>query len=149
VKIVVDTNIVFSAILNSNGSIAKILLHSQNHFRFYSCNFLHTELVTHRNKLEKITKLFGKEIEELTFLVTENITFINEELLPSKTIIATETLLSTIDLKDTPFVALNKHIKAKLWTGDKELINGLSKKGYKDIITTAQLLKHLEKNRRT
>ena len=144
-KIVVDTNIVFSAILNSNSSIAKILLNSQAQFRFYSCNFLHTELIIHRNKLKKITKLSDNEIEELTFLITENITFINEELLPTKTIIATETLLSKIDLKDTPFVALNKHLKAKLWTGDKELINGLSKKGYKDIITTTQLLKYLEK----
>jgi len=34
-KIIVDTNIVFSAILNSNSRIGKILLNSKEHFQFF------------------------------------------------------------------------------------------------------------------
>ncbi len=39
-KIIVDTNIVFSAILNSNSRIGKILLNSKEHFQFFTCNYL-------------------------------------------------------------------------------------------------------------
>jgi len=50
-KIIVDTNIVFSAILNSNSRIGKILLNSKGHFQFFSCNYLWIEIQRHRNKL--------------------------------------------------------------------------------------------------
>lgn len=48
-------------------------------------------------------------------------------------------------MEDVPFIALTNHLKAKLWTGDKELIKGLQKKKFKNIITTAELLKLLNK----
>lgn len=138
-KIVVDTNIVFSAILNSTSKIGKLLLNSRSHFQFYTCNFLLIELSKHRNKLLELTNFSNVKLDELEFLITKKITFINEELLPEKTIIATENLLADIDLNDTPFVALTKHLKAKLWTGDKKLSLGLQAKKFKDIITTSQL----------
>jgi len=37
------------------------------------------------------------------------------------------------------FVALNNHLSAYLWTGDKRLINGLRKKEYSGILTTDEL----------
>jgi len=144
VKIVVDTNIVFSAILNSSSRIGKILIHSKDHFQFYTCNFLKTEIRKHRSKLQKRTGLLTEEIEELESLVIQNITFINEVLIPEKILVATETMLKEIDLNDTPFVALTRHLKAKLWTGDKQLISGLKSKNFKNIITTAELSKLLD-----
>jgi predicted nucleic acid-binding protein len=105
VKIVVDTNIVFSGILNSSGKIGKILLNSKSHFQFYSCSFLQTELLNHRKKLLKLTKLPGENLDELQNLITGNITFINEKLLPRKLLNSTEILLQNIDTSDTVFVA--------------------------------------------
>ena len=144
-KIVVDTNIVFSAILNSTSRIGQILITSKSNFQFYSCVFLKTELAKHQNKLLKLTKLSIEELEELQDLITKNITFIHEGLLPEKTIIATEKLLIGVDLNDTVFVALTKNLKAKLWTGDKELVKGLKSKKFKDVITTGEILEILEK----
>ena len=144
-KIVVDTNIVFSAILNSTSRIGQILITSKSNFQFYSCVFLKTELIKHQNKLLKITKLSIEELEELQDLITKNITFIHEGLLPEKTIIAAEKLLIDVDLNDSVFVALTKNLKAKLWTGDKELIKGLKSKKIKEIITTGEILDMLEK----
>ena len=144
-KIVVDTNIVFSAILNSTSRIGQILITSKSNFQFYSCVFLKTELTKHQNKLLKLTKLSIEELEELQDLITKNITFIHEGLLPEKTIIAAEKLLIDVDLNDTVFVALTKNLKAKLWTGDKELIKGLKSKKFKEIITTGEILEMLEK----
>jgi predicted nucleic acid-binding protein len=74
-RIIVDTNIVFSAILNSNSKIGKILLNSKEHFQFYSCNYLRTEIQRHRSKLLKLTKLTESKLAELEGLVTHNITF--------------------------------------------------------------------------
>ena len=144
-KIVVDTNIVFSAILNSTSRIGQILITSKSNFQFYSCVFLKTELTKHQNKLLKLTKLSIEELEELQDLITKNITFIHEGLLPEKTIIAAEKLLIDVDLNDTVFVALTKNLKAKLWTGDNELIKGLKSKKFKEIITTGEILEMLEK----
>lgn len=144
-KIVVDTNIVFSAILNSRSKIGKILINSKDHFQFYTCDFLRTELLKHRSKLLELTKLESEELEELEFIVTEKISFINEALLPAKIIVISENLLADIDLNDTPFLALSKHLKAKLWTGDKKLSLGLQRKKFKDIITTSQLSELLDK----
>lgn len=143
-KIVVDTNIVFSAILNPKSRIAQILITSKDNFQFYSCVFLDKELEKHGKKLLKITKLTPNELEELKSLVTKNITFIHEGLLPEKTINATEKILMDIDINDTIFVALAKNLKAKIWTGDKVLIAGLKNKRFKDVITTREMLDILE-----
>jgi len=72
-KIVIDTNIVFSAILNPASRIGKIIINSKKHFQFYTCDFLKTELLKHRNKLLKITKLTPQELDELEFLVTKTL----------------------------------------------------------------------------
>ena len=105
-KIIVDTNIVFSAILNSSSRIGKILLNSKEHFQFYTCDYLRIEIQRHRNKLLKLTKLTDNELAELEGLVTSNIIFIDERLLPQELLLKTETLLKSIDPNDTPFVAL-------------------------------------------
>ena len=138
-KIVVDSNIVFSAILNSNSSIGKILLNAKALLQFYSCQYLRSEIHRHRAKLLRFTKLSANELTELEAIVMANITFIDERLLPKELLDATETLLQTIDVNDTPFVAMAIHLGAKLWTGDLQLYNGLKSKGYNDILLTTEL----------
>ena len=139
VKIIVDTNIVFSGILNSSSKIGKILINSKDHFQFYSCEYLREEILRHRNKLLKLTKLSDNDLSELENLITKNITFINESLLPKELLQKTQILLENIDPDDTPFVALTKHLEGKLWTGDKQLYNGLKVKRFKSIISTDEL----------
>ncbi len=144
-KIVVDTNIVFSGILNSSSRIGKILVHSRKYIHFYSCDFLKHEIAKHRTKLIKLTNLDAEELDELTNLVLTNITFIHQAIIPDKIINVTESILSDIDVTDTPFVALADYLKAKLWTGDLNLVSGLKKKKIKNVITTSELLKLIEK----
>lgn len=80
-KIIVDTNIVFSGILNIESNIGKILINSKSYFEFYSINFLHSELFKHRKKLLALTNLSGEELEELIKIVTSKIYFIDDEII--------------------------------------------------------------------
>ena len=61
-KIVVDTNVVFSAILNSQSWIGQILLHSDKSIKFYSPRYLQIEIQNHFQKIKKITKLSDSEM---------------------------------------------------------------------------------------
>ncbi len=143
-KLVVDTNIVFSAVLNSNSRIARILTSGRRHFEFYSCEFLRVELIKHRPKLRKLTHLTGADLEEVIDKVTANIRFINEANLPAALLVRVEQSLADVDPKDTAFVALAKKLKARLWTGDKALVKGLKRSDAKLPITTADLLERLD-----
>lgn len=98
------------------------------------------ELLKHRKRLLKLTGLPEQELVELETLVTQNITFINEALIPEAILLSAEQLVNDIDPNDTPFIALTEHLKAKLWTGDKELSDGLKSKQFESVITTAELL---------
>lgn len=138
-KIVVDTNIVFSAILNSSSKIGKLLTYNNDHFKFYSCEYLKFELLKHQDKLLKIIRLSIDDLIEVEALVTSNITFINEKLLAKKIISSSQKLVAEIDPYDIPFIALSQSLDAKLWTGDKVLINGLRAKRFKNTITTPEL----------
>ncbi len=42
------------------------------------------------------------------------------------------TLCYGVDEKDSVFIALTLQLKAKLWTGDIKLMNGLKEKGFND-----------------
>lgn len=138
-KIIVDTNIVFSAILNSNSRIGKILLNAKEHFQFFTCNYLRVEIQRHRPRLLKMTQLPADRLSELERLVIQNITFIDERLIPQDLLVSTEVQLKTIDPNDTVFVALAKHLEGNLWTGDMQLYNGLRAKRFKNIILTSEL----------
>jgi predicted nucleic acid-binding protein len=68
-RIIVDTNLVFSAILNTKGTIGDLFLNSGDTFAFYSCHYLWTEIDDHRDKLKKISKMTDKELSEIEHLI--------------------------------------------------------------------------------
>jgi len=139
-KLIVDTNIAFSAILNSTGNIAKILFHSGPKYEFYSCDFLKVEIALHRSKIQRLTKLTEGQVQELINLVYSKISFLDEQLLPKKDLQKAFDLIGDLDKKDLPFVALSIHLKAHLWTGDKAIYRALKKRDHRYIIDTSELL---------
>jgi predicted nucleic acid-binding protein len=144
-KIVVDTNIVFSAILNSQSWIGQILLHSDKSVKFYSPHFLQVEIQNHIQKIKKIIKLGDSEVYELVDALYTKIHFISEEFIPKDTLIIADELTHDVDFDDVMFVALSIHLNCKLWTGDKELINALRQKGFKRFVSTNELINKLKK----
>jgi predicted nucleic acid-binding protein len=139
-KIVVDTNIIFSTLLNSNSNIADLLFNSGETFDFYSCSYMRYEIQKHWERLKKISKLSEEQLQISYTQVLSKLNFINEEIIPVETWLASEQLTKGIDIDDTDFVALTKFLRATLWTGDKALYNGLKKLNFKKILNTTELL---------
>ena len=80
-RVVVDTNIVFSAILNTNSRISKIILQPKSLLNFYSTEQLEDELAEHWNKLKNISKYSDIELHKVVKIVTSKIRFINVGLI--------------------------------------------------------------------
>ena len=140
-RVVVDTNIVFSAILNTNSKISKIILQPRSNLNLYSTDQLQYEIAQHWNKLKKLSKYSEIELHKASTLIISKIKFISVQLIPRNLFIAAEKLTGDIDIDDTEFVALTGHIRGRLWTGDKELRRGLKKKNWENLISTDELYK--------
>jgi len=147
-RVVVDTNIVFSAILNTDSAIAKILLKQKSKLNFYSVDFLFSEIEEHHEKLRKISGYSNFDLNKVIRLITTKIRFIDTNLIPNKILLESLYLTEDVDIDDTEFVALTNHIFGKLWSGDKVLQSGLIAKGWNKFITTAELIKHLNQSKK-
>jgi predicted nucleic acid-binding protein len=141
VKVIIDTNIIFSALLKTNTTFSQIIFNSSGFFEFYSPHYLRTEIQKHWNRIKNISKLSDEQLEESYDSLLAKITFISEEIIPQKIWEDSEKIAEGIDLDDTDFIALTKYLKGKLWTGDLELRNGLRKKGFRNVLTTSEIFK--------
>jgi len=140
-KIIVDTNIIFSCLLNSQGAIGEIIFNSENIFDFYSNHYMRFEIRKHWNKLKKLSKLTDIELETAFDKMMNKFIFINEELIPQTDWEKAEALLTGIDIDDTDFVALARYLKGGLWTGDKSLYEGLKAKHFRPVYNTQDMIK--------
>jgi predicted nucleic acid-binding protein len=127
-SVVVDTNLIFSALIPKSSKIRDILF-DQN-LTFYSPNYLISEVYKHKDKLIKNSKLTESEFYLYFDGITERINFIPTELIGIKSRQKAYNLCKDVDLKDIPFVALAIDLEIPFWTGDKKLKEGLEKKGY-------------------
>ena len=140
-KLIVDSNIIFSALLNVNSRIGQILLTRESFYEFYAPKYLRSEILEHQEKIKKIGRLSNDEFLEVYELVLKNVTILNHSIVPKEIYEQAFELCENIDPADTAFVAFSFFLKCKIWTGDKKLVNGLRKKGFKKIITTGDLFK--------
>jgi len=140
-KIIVDTNIIFSCLLNSQGTIGDLVFNSEKTFEFYSNQYMRFEIRKHWNKLIKISKLTDLELETAYVKMLTKLTFINEELIPQSDWEKAEALVTDIDIDDTDFVALTRYLKGSLWTGDKPLYDGLKIKRFRTVYNTKDMMK--------
>ena len=146
-RFIVDANMVFSGILNTNGRIGDLLINSKQYFTFIAPDFLRSEIRNHYPKLVKISGLTIEQVQEAEFQLYKDIIFISEEQIKISHWIAADALVADVDPKDTHYVAYSKQFRCKIWSGDKKLIKGLAKKGFTNFITTDELYKLREEAR--
>jgi predicted nucleic acid-binding protein len=148
VKIIVDANMVFSGILNSNGKIGDLLLNSGKLIQFIAPSFLKTEIQNHYERICKISGMELQQVKEAEYQVCRNIRFISEEQIRPGLWKIAEKLVSDIDPNDTHYIAYSKHFRSKIWSGDKALVKGLFEKGFTNFYTTDELFGWREKKKR-
>lgn len=128
-RVVVDTNVAFSALAAGCGDLAVRLL-SPAETVFHAPRFLFVELFKHKARLVAATKLTEEKLLEALNELIESLQFIDAASIPLGVWMQARRLCDGVDLKDTPFVALTLHLDARLWTYDEELKAGLRAKGF-------------------
>jgi len=136
---VVDSNIIFSAILNPENKIGQIIINGSKYFTFITVNQLNEEIENHEDKILKISGLSHTDFLSLYGYIKTKIKFVHHLLISDGNYQKAEQLTHDIDSDDLLFVGLSLQYNCKLWSGDKQLINGLRKKGFKLTITTDEI----------
>lgn len=134
--VVVDTNIIFSALRSKNSKIRLILENTA--YSFYTPNFLVEEIFKHKERIVEKSLSPESEIYEFLHKVLQNIHFANESSISLANAIHAYRLCSDIDEKDTPFVALTLELEGKLWTRDEVLKQGLINKKFTNFFDESQ-----------
>ena len=140
-KIIVDANIIFSGILNTKGKIGDLLINSLGLIDFIAPDFLRVEIRKHYKRIVKISKLSIEDIVESEFQICKDIKFISEEQISNTNWHTAYGLVEDIDEKDIHYVAFSLQFNRKIWSGDKQLIKGMTKKGFHEFLTTDELFK--------
>jgi len=135
-KIVLDSNILFSALISGKEFYVDIL----KALKIYVPDFIFAEISKYEDTIIKKTKM-GKEFSFFIKELFSEITVIPRLAISKKNYKKALALCDEIDPKDTPYLALSLELNIPLWTNDKKLIQGLIKKGYTKIITTEEIFK--------
>lgn len=139
-NVVVDTNVIFSALLSPKGKISEFFFNPSFDFDFYAPSFILDELKKHHQKLCSISTLSADELEFLKQAILSKVKLIDLEGIGQNSWEKALSLVKGIDEFDAPFVALSIEMESLLWTGDKKLKKGLEGLGITWVVDTNQLL---------
>ena len=126
--VIVDTNVLFSALLNTRSGFAEVLLKSEH--QFFIGEQVLVELFKRKEKLVRLSQLSEDDVARLYHALLRRLTLYKEDLLSRESRTAAYALCRDIDETDTPHVALALELQGLLWTGDKALKRGLQRKGF-------------------
>lgn len=127
VTIVVDTNILFSALLRDSSPFVRLLF--QDEYDFYICEYVIVELFKHKERLVKLSKLSEDELLRLLYRLLKRLTVYPERHIQPRYVAEAQNLCASVDLNDTMHVALALAIDGRLWTGDRRLMSELRQQG--------------------
>jgi len=127
--IVVDSNVIFSALRGGDSKARDIILGNSDYL-YFAPNYLIGEIFKYKAKILKNSKATEAETLEFLFKILHKVQFVNEEDISTANFIAAYRLCKDTDEKDTPFVALSLELSCPLWTRDTQLKTGLRALGF-------------------
>jgi predicted nucleic acid-binding protein len=130
-KIVVDTNIIFSSLVSRNSFLSDALFNKE--IDFVMPKYAYIELFKYKEKILQASQHNEDEILELLYKLLKNVDIFDENMITPGTLKKSLQLVKDVDEKDLIFVALTIELDALLWTNDKKLIKGLQKKEFNKI----------------
>lgn len=104
-RVVVDTNILFAALLRRQSRLREALLTDAGH-TFYCPRFVMVEMFKHKERLATASELGEEELLDCLNALLARMTFIEEGTIPIGTWMEGRRLCAEVDRKDAPFVTL-------------------------------------------
>lgn len=126
--VVVDTSILFSALLRKSARFTEVLLTSDR--RFLINELVVVELFKHKEKVVRLSRLGDEDVVHLFYELLRELELFKEELVAPATRAKAAELCRDVDLTDAPHVAIALETGGLLWTGDEKLKKGLRAKGF-------------------
>jgi len=84
INIIIDSNIIFSAILNSNSRIGQIIINGFNFYNFIAPQYVRSEILEHQDKIKETGKFSEKEFIKTYKLIIRNVTILSHSIIPKK-----------------------------------------------------------------
>jgi predicted nucleic acid-binding protein len=137
--VIVDANILFSALITPDNKIGEIIASPTANVQFISSHYAFVELFKHQPKIIKYARRSEKETLNILETLLRNIEFYSEATIKESSLNQAEQLTLGVDLYDINYVALTLETGGILWTGDKKLSIHLKKMGFESVYTTAEL----------
>ena len=141
--VIVDMNVLFSAIISPNGKIAKLLTDPTLLMQRISCYYSFVELFKHQPKIVKYAKKPVSEVIDDLYTVLSSIQIYNESLIDGHHWQEAVRLTEGVDSFDVNYVALALYTGGWLWTGDKPLTAHLRSMGFDRVVNTSELAQML------
>ena len=128
-ELVVDTNIIFSALIGTKmkDTLSTALIVVELH----TVSELLEELEQHWNKILRYTHLPEQLLDKFYNIIINTITIHPIDTIPADTIRKARELAEEFHPDDWPFIALAMHLNAPLWTGDKGILELSMRINYK------------------
>lgn len=133
--LVVDTNIIFSALI-AGGKTRELIITGPVDLTVPE--FFYTELNAHRDDIQEKTGLQQQDLAVLINLLFEHIRVIPRDEFDDR-LPRARALIADVDPDDVPFLALALHLDAGLWSDDEHL----QEQDAVDVWRTHELVDHL------
>ena len=133
-EVVVDTNILFSALISGKAAYLDIFRAA----KIYSPDFIFLEIAKYEERIIKRTRA-KESFQSFAKNLFSQMTVIPKLAISSNSFSQAYEFCQDIDEKDTPFLALSIELTVPLWTNDKVLINGLREKKYSNIVSNDEM----------
>jgi predicted nucleic acid-binding protein len=137
--VIVDANIIISALLTPTGKEASLIFNSADIVDFAAPETIYLEIISKKNKIISASHHNTISFIQSLELLLSKITIFSVEKYAPDIFQVASTLTVSIDEKDTEYVALTITLEGLLWTGDLKLLRGLKRKDFINIITTPDL----------
>ena len=145
-KVVVDANVLISALLSPKGPIADVLFEARGRIQLLSPVLLKEELILHADRLALEAGVEKELFRQAIDRAMAGVRIVPDERIHLRAKEQADVLALHIDPKDVAYVALSISQQAPLWTVDKKLIRGLVRQGVRiaiDIHTMRHLIEQV------
>ena len=136
-----DANVIFASLISGKENYEQMFAKN----KFYLPDFALTEIQKYQPTILSKTQLSFDELKTYTLGIFDRITVVPNLLISTKSFFDAFHLCKDIDEKDTPYLALAIEFNIKLLTNDLELMNGLKRKGFNDVLSLTELFELLKK----